>query len=287
MFILPVIKIPIGEQIFRFMIFLCNLHPDYGWIKIILKMKKAILLLCASIFLQFSCAQKPADRNLYKEDIEALYEMKEKNGGCPMIKWEFNFDDPEQPVVSNYREGTLFQQIFFEETDGVKRVTAICVPGGQAKDFSNIGKFTALTKLDCAFCDLVELDVSKNTKLKELNCHKNLLTKLDISHNKELVNLWCSYNQLSSLDVSKNPKLEKLYCYENQLTTLDVGENKELGVLDCHQNQMTALDVSINLKLRYLEIEDNPFEAKQVKIKDKKYTYISPSEDSGIYEVIP
>jgi hypothetical protein len=53
-------------------------------------------------------------------------------------------------------------------------------------NMSGIEYFTSLIELDCSYCGVTVLDVSKNTALERLDCKKNKLTSLDVSKNTAL-----------------------------------------------------------------------------------------------------
>ena len=133
-----------------------------------------------------------------------------------------------------------------------KAVSSLEVSSSDIKEMPEIRYFTALTRLDCDYNQLTDLDVCNNTALTWLECDNNQLTYLDISKNSALKKLWCNYNQLTSLDVSNNTALTALWCYDNQLTSLDVSNNTALTALQCQSNQLTALDVSNNTALTAL-----------------------------------
>ena len=138
-----------------------------------------------------------------------------------------------------------------------KAVSSLEVSSSDIKEMPEIRYFTALTRLDCDYNQLTDLDVCNNTALTWLECDNNQLTYLDISKNSALKKLWCNYNQLTSLDVSNNTALTDLRCYNNQLTTLDVSNNTGLTYLLCFDNQLTTLNVSSNTALTDLRCYNN------------------------------
>ena len=160
----------------------------------------------------------------------------------------------------------------------------------------NCNKWTALTRLHCAYnqiknidishctnlkelhCyhnQLTTLDVSNNTALTVLHCHVNQLTILNISNNTNLTELACHYNGLATLDVSNNKNLTELHCYYNQLTTLDLSNNTDLTELRCSNNLLTALDVNNNINLTRLLCDNNQllFSALLIQTKPMTYSY--------------
>jgi Leucine-rich repeat (LRR) protein len=111
--------------------------------------------------------------------------------------------------------------------------------------------------LSCAYCNLTEIDVSKNPELEQLVCYENQLTSLDVSKNTALDWLDCSGNKLSSLDVTQNTSLTVLRCSGNKLTTLDVSKIIYLIILYCGDNKLASLDVSKCLNLEALFCDNN------------------------------
>ena len=136
-----------------------------------------------------------------------------------------------------------------------------------------------LTNLDCACCNLNNLDINNCTALQTLSCFNNpnlntiynlesctALTYLDcedcaitelpgVANMTNLQELWAYNNQLTSLDVSNlrqlkklnvscNTSLTSLYCSECNLTHLDVTGCTALSFLNCNYNQLTDLDLS-------------------------------------------
>jgi Leucine-rich repeat (LRR) protein len=124
-------------------------------------------------------------------------------------------------------------------------------------DMTGLEAFVNLTRLECSYNQLTNLDVSANTLLERLDCVGNQLTSLDVSANAALTTLRCSSNQLTGLDVSANTLLERLDCVGNQLTSLDVSANAALTTLRCSSNQLTSLDISANTALTYLDCDNN------------------------------
>ena len=120
--------------------------------------------------------------------------------------------------------------------DEISQVVSMNVCVREISNLTGIEYFTSLTKLDCAYNALTELDVSQNVALQLLSCGNNQLTELDVSQNTELNYLNCWYNDLTELDVSQNLALETLYCGENNLTSLDVSQCKILSYLECPDN---------------------------------------------------
>ncbi|MBP5655079.1 MAG: S-layer homology domain-containing protein [Clostridiales bacterium] len=121
----------------------------------------------------------------------------------------------------------------------------------------DVSKNTYLTSLNCAINKLKSLDVSKNTGLEDLECMTNEITKLDISKNKDLVFLSCGYNPITKLDLSNNKKLKNVLINETKLSSLDVTMLKDLDCLWCNEIGLKALDVSKNPKLTVLYCEKN------------------------------
>ena len=182
-----------------------------------------------------------------------------------------------------------------------KAVKSLEISSSDIKEMPEIRYFTALTRLDCDYNQLTDLDVCNNTALTWLECDNNQLTYLDISKNSALKKLWCNYNQLTSLDVSNNTALTALQCqsnqlttldvsnntaltvlgcYDNQLTTLDVSNNTALESLYCHNNQLTTLDVSNNTALTYLDCEGNPLQSVTISESQRNASWLDDVRQS-------
>ena len=168
---------------------------------------------------------------------------------------ETNFPDEN---FRNYILGMSYGKDGRLSAGEIDDITYMSIPyRSNIQSLKGIEYFTALTRLECSYNQLTNLDVSKNTALTYLSCTNNQLQDLDISKNEELSSLSCSRNQLSSLDISNNRKLAYIYCGTNLLTSLDVLENMELEYLDCGNNLFTSIDVSKNTKLTSLYCSEN------------------------------
>ena len=149
---------------------------------------------------------------------------------------------------------------------------------GNIASLAGIEYFTALTRLDCSYNKITELDVSKNTALTYLNCSFNNLTAIDVSNNEALTGLYldrnsiatlnltnadalitlsCEQNKLTELDLSKKTSLKTLRCGDNKLIELDISNNTALTSLECNNNKLTALVISTNDNLEDLDCMDN------------------------------
>lgn len=133
--------------------------------------------------------------------------------------------------------------------------------GGKVASVKGIEFFPAMTKLDCSFHNITELDVSRNIDLDILICTGNKITALDVSSNKKLYDLECGRNLLTALDVSGNTALTKLLCGNNTLCSLDVSNNTALTNLACNSTGLSKLDITNNKALTILDCADNNLHA--------------------------
>lgn len=121
-------------------------------------------------------------------------------------------------------------------------------------DLTGIEDFVALETLNCAYNQLLELDLSQNLMLWQLETRYNFfLTSLNVTNNGNLTYLDCSQNNLTELDLSGNPLLETLLCgnpeyditQQNFLTNLNFSNNPSLNFLDASFNS-TLTNININ-----------------------------------------
>lgn len=91
-------------------------------------------------------------------------------------------------------------------------MTTLELPTGGVTSLPGLGYCTGLTRLDCSFNKLTELNLSGLTKLTTLWCQRNQLTTLDVSRQTQLTELWCFSNNLTALDITQLSGLSTLYC---------------------------------------------------------------------------
>lgn len=168
--------------------------------------------------------------------------------------------------ISNLKGIQFFTNIWLLECYYDNLTTIETIDLSNNKNLSKINCiYNKLEELDVSelpllkefYCDgnkLQSIDVSENKKLKDFSCKENSLGTLNVSQNTELERLVCGHNNLTELDVSENKKLKKLWCYENKLSNLDLGNQTELEVLSCGTNPLSVLDVSANTKLKELYV---------------------------------
>lgn len=171
---------------------------------------------------------------------------------------ETNFPDENfRTHIKNYDKD---KNEYFSQTE-LDDVTSIWYQMGNAKDFTGIGHFKQLKKLECYKHKLTTLDLSQNSALEELGCTSNQLTSLALGANTALKELHCGENQLTSLDVSQNTGLINFTCSENKLRTLTFGKNTALETLKCSGNELNALDLAALTALTTLACYDNELES--------------------------
>ena len=147
--------------------------------------------------------------------------------------------------------GNQFTSLDFTQTPNLKSLYC------RGSKLNTLDLNTNLTLLDCSFCPINNLDLSKCILLDTLICINNQFTSLDVSKNINLKSLTCFENQLTNLDISKNTELTLLSCGNNQLTSIDTNTNTKLKFLSCEFNQLTNLDTSQNLNLTNLNCNNN------------------------------
>lgn len=91
-------------------------------------------------------------------------------------------------------------------------MTTLELPTGGVTSLPGLGYCTGLTRLDCSFNKLTELNLSGLTQLTTLWCQRNQLTTLDVSGLTQLTELWCFSNNLTALDITQLSGLSTLYC---------------------------------------------------------------------------
>ncbi|MDC0202008.1 hypothetical protein OAJ56_02070 [Flavobacteriales bacterium] len=212
---------------------------------------KKLLLLLLCVPLMFSCGKKNAKHKDTENNKEVQIIDKELQTYVP----DDNF---EQALIDLGYDNILDNYV---TTDSIYSIDSLRLFNNNISDLTGIQDFISLTKLECSFNSITELDISKNinlTYLVVMGCYK--LKSLDISQNISLTELHCVMNRLTNLDVSNNINLNILHCYENQLTSLDVSNNTSLTSLACRDNQLTSLDVSNNPVLEELYCGGNKFD---------------------------
>lgn len=171
---------------------------------------------------------------------------------------ETNF--PDENFRTHIKNYDTDKNEYFSQTE-LDDVTSIWYQMGNAKDFTGIGHFKQLKKLECYKHKLTTLDLSQNSALEELGCTSNQLTSLALGANTALKELHCGENQLTSLDVSQNTGLINFTCSENKLRTLTFGKNTALETLKCSGNELNALDLAALTALTTLACYDNELES--------------------------
>ncbi len=166
-----------------------------------------------------------------------------------------NIPDPnfEQALIERGidSDGVINGQVL--TSDIINIITLEIVEEG-ISDLTGIEDFVALETLNCAYNQLIELDLSQNLMLQQLETWYNFfLTSLNVTNNGNLTYLDCSQNNLTELDLSGNPLLETLICgnpeydiaQQNFLTNLNFSNNPSLNFLDASFNS-TLTNININ-----------------------------------------
>ena len=171
---------------------------------------------------------------------------------------ETNF--PDENFRTHIKKYDTDKNEHFSQTE-LDAVTLIWYQMENAKDFTGIGHFKKLKKLECYKHKLTTLDLSQNSALEEVGCTSNQLTSLALGANKALKELHCGENKLTSLDVSQNTGLINFTCSRNKLRALTFGKNTALKTLKCSGNELKALDLTALTALTTLECYDNELES--------------------------
>ncbi|SEW17452.1 hypothetical protein SAMN05216413_1389 [Ruminococcaceae bacterium KH2T8] len=151
-------------------------------------------------------------------------------------------------------------------------------------DLTGIGLLPYLTRLDCSYNDLTELDVSNNTALTYLRLNSNSVEELDLSNNPALETVDCAYNNISELDFSSNTSIKILSVGHNPLTELTLGNNSELYAFNCLDTDLSELNISgvPNMILAYTEGDcvtettNNPVPYYVYSYETSAYLYVEP-----------
>ena len=123
-------------------------------------------------------------------------------------------------------------------------VTEIDVSSANPSSLEGIRFFSGLTRLNCGFSRLTDLDVRGCAALSYLYCSWSQLTDLNAGGCTALEELYCQRNRLTQLNISGCSALTHLTCSTNQLTVLDVGGCPALVHLECDSNRLAQLDLS-------------------------------------------
>jgi Leucine-rich repeat (LRR) protein len=102
----------------------------------------------------------------------------------------------------------------------------------------DLSKFKQLTKLDCGYNQITELNNLPNS-ITILYCSNNQITELNNLANS-ITTLDCYNNQITELNNLAN-SITTLHCYNNQITELNNLPNS-ITYLDCNSNQITELN---------------------------------------------
>ncbi len=168
-------------------------------------------------------------------------------------------------------------------TEKIEIVTTLNIGKSGISYLTGIADFTALEVLNCTFCALTELDITKNTQLTHLYCGQNQLTQLDITKNLALKELHCFDNEITSLDLINNTLLENLECHDNELSSLDLTQNTALTYLECNINQIAHLNLSKNTLLNEVYCGDNPLSSLNLKNGNNTNLFIEVEDTPDLF----
>ena len=108
---------------------------------------------------------------------------------------------------------------------GCSRLSSLkCHSNPYLTEITGLSDCTALTSLNCSYCQISSLDIDHNTNLTELRCEYNNLTSLNVSGCTSLQSLYTQVNHLTSLNVNSCPELKYLYVHYNNLGSNAMGQ---------------------------------------------------------------
>ncbi len=185
------------------------------------------------------------------------------------------------PVFRNYvHEAYDKNKDWKMENDEIMEARNVNLDRSGVSSLKGLEYLPEMRGIYASFCNLTELDISKNQLITGIWVSNNKFTKLDFSKNPGLEWLYCfqcpnltelnvrgnpkmSYLEVNScplgkIDVSRNPLLEQLTCASCNLTSLDLSKNHKLTHLDCQNNNIASLDLSPCYVMKRLDIWENP-----------------------------
>ncbi|WP_128102431.1 leucine-rich repeat domain-containing protein [Paenibacillus sp. DCT19] len=162
----------------------------------------------------------------------------------------------DEPFREYILEHFCDQRGYIQESD-VSEVRTLNVSQIAASNLQGIEYFVELQELDCAYNQLISLDLSHNHKLNRLDCRENQLLALDLRANTALEVLNVSFNRLRKLDLSHNHKLVAIECHWNMLSNLDLQDLQQLKELGCGYNALFSLELAHNKQLERVDCAHN------------------------------
>ncbi len=185
--------------------------------------------------------------------IELTDETVEMSDETAAAKPEANVEE-DVPIDETHFPDSEFRdyyvRIYFDRNndgilsiDEINSITEISLNKRHIYSVQGIEYFKNLKKLECTYCSIKSLDVSKCASLTSLDCSGNLLTSLIVGQCQKLTSLECWDNQLVDLDVSGCPNIEEIACGGNLIEHLNLNGCLKLTTLDCHSNQIRDLNV--------------------------------------------
>ncbi len=124
-------------------------------------------------------------------------------------------------------------------------------------DLTGIEEFINLTKSECYYNNISNLNFAANTNLRYINCSYSYVNSLILPEGTNLTALYCHNNLITNLDISTSINLDSLNCRENDLESINLSTNTHLSDFSCEYNEINNLDVSNNLELVHLYVNGN------------------------------
>ena len=163
------------------------------------------------------------------------------------------------------------------DTDDFASVASLNVSDKEIASLVGIGRFTALTSLDCSINELTALPALPSSLL-ELYCTNNRLTSLPALPSG-MTRINCSDNQLTGLpDLPSG--MTRLDCSGNLLASLPALP-PVLTSLDCSRNRLTGVALNSGVRWDKLDVRYNYMPALT------KVTGFSGTREGGRYDYTP
>ena len=143
----------------------------------------------------------------------------------------------------------------FLSPDERNRVTECIVADTDIASLEGLEFFPNLETLDCAFCKITSLDLSRNRKLVLLDCAGNDLGSLNVSWLTDLELLRCGECNLTVLDVTHNAKLLQIICKGNSISSLDLDNCSGILSIRAAQNKLKSLKIPESSKSKLVELD--------------------------------
>lgn len=116
----------------------------------------------------------------------------------------------------------------------------------------DLTKFPNLSKIDCSYNKLTELNLSSSS-IKVVYCEGNKLRSIDLSALTNLTEVNCSFNELTGLTLANCTNLEILDCSNNSLNALNLDSCTSLKDLSCDYNELDITQGNLASKIQAMD----------------------------------